>query len=343
MKGINKFVEEYMRSTETLQQSANIGEGNSLSMMTLRGFIEKYSENLEEYYDEYFGSGNKVTESSYGDTIIFCLVDDRDGDFIPSEIRKKFKKAGKWRRDKLKHQWSYVNPLNRIQGYIVVKDLTNIEHTARTLSLSCICSTIYTERKGIGGELMKVLRKFGEDAGYKDIILEVANEFSAQGMSDEFWEAREAEEEDWSEEEEDWSEDEEDEEDWVGGWYPDECALEVLSYELWRKCMRKNNKGIPYYNLEQEYIEECIVEYLMEETTSEDPEELWKGNGLREVDEDGPKENDYGGFWYLKGKRSQVGLMKFYEKWGYKEDPDIHINWGCYEEIPFPTMRLSLV
>ena len=130
MKGINKFVEEYMRSTETLQQSANIGEGNSLSMMTLRGFIEKYSENLEEYYDEYFGSGNKVTESSYGDTIIFCLVDDRDGDFIPSEIRKKFKKAGKWRRDKLKHQWSYVNPLNRIQGYIVVKDLTNIEHTA---------------------------------------------------------------------------------------------------------------------------------------------------------------------------------------------------------------------
>ena len=182
---------------------------------------------------------------------------------------------------------------------------------------------------------MKVLRKFGEDAGYEDIILEVANEFSAQGMSDEFWAKKEAEEEDWSEDDE--------AQDWVGGWYPDECALEVLSYELWRKCMRKNNKGIPYYNLEQEYIEECIVEYLMEETTSEDPEELWEGNGLREVDEDGPNENDYGGFWYLKGKRSQVSLMKFYEKWRYKEDPDVHISWGCYEEIPFPTMRLHLV
>jgi hypothetical protein len=34
--------------------------------------------------------------------------------------------------------------------------------------------------------------------------------------------------------------------------------------------------------------------------------------------------------------------MEFYGKWGFKEDPDVHMNWGCYEEIPFPTMRLNL-
>ncbi len=323
---------------------------DGLAVMTLRDFIQHYHEELEDYYDENFGSGERVLDNNYGSTLIFCLVDTRvtreEGfsEFIPSHIKKKIRKAGKWRRDKLKHQWSYVNPMNRVLGYIVVKDLTNIHHTEKTLSLSCICSTTYTERRGIGGELMKALKKYGEDAGYEDIILEVANEFSAQGMSDEFWAEKEGYNED--EEEEEGDEDDEGEEDGEEDevqWYPDECALEVLSYELWRKCMRKNERGNPYYNLEQEYIEECIREYLMEETTSEDPEELWEGNHLREVNEDEPGENDYGGFWYLKGKRSQIGLMKFYEKWGFMEDPDVHLNWGCYEEIPFPTMRLRLV
>tara|TARA_Y100000590_G_scaffold457488_1_gene610225 strand:- start:2199 stop:3248 length:1050 start_codon:yes stop_codon:yes gene_type:complete len=328
---------------------------DGLAVMTLRDFIQHYHGELEDYYDEDFGSGERILDDKYGSTVVFCLVDTRvtrEGgfsEFIPRNIKKKIKKAGKWRRDKLKHQWSYVNPLNRVQGYIVVKDLTNIHHPKKTLSLSCICSTSYTERRGIGGELMGVLKRYGEDAGYKDIILEVANEFSAQGMSDEFWAEKEAEEEEEDEEEEEEGEEEAEEEEGEEEaeeeeeqWYPDEDALEVLSYELWRKCMRKNERGIPYYNLEQEYIEECLREYLMEETTYEEPSQLWEGNGLREVCEDEPGENDYGGFWYLKGKRSQIGLMRFYEKWGFKEDPDVHLNWGCYEEIPFPTMRLNL-
>ena len=80
----------------------------------------------------------------------------------------------------------------------------------------------------------------------------------------------------------------------------------------------------------------------MEETTSVSSEELWKGNGVREVNEDEPGENDYGGFWFMKGKKSQMGLMKFYEKWGFIEDENVHLNWGCYGKIPFPTMRLNL-
>ena len=260
---------------------------DGLAVMTLRDFIQHYHGELEDYYDEDFGSGERILDDKYGSTVVFCLVDTRvtrEGgfsEFIPRNIKKKIKKAGKWRRDKLKHQWSYVNPLNRVQGYIVVKDLTNIHHPEKTLSLSCICSTSYTERRGIGGELMGVLKRYGEDAGYKDIILEVANEFSAQGMSDEFWAEKEAEEEEEDEEEEEEGEEEAEEEEGEEEaeeeeeqWYPDEDALEVLSYELWRKCMRKNERGIPYYNLEQEYIEECLREYLMEETTYEEPSQL---------------------------------------------------------------------
>ena len=230
--------------------SLKVGDG--LEVMSLRDFIHYFHEELGEYYDEDFGSGTGIKDSDYGSTLIFCLVDTRKtrgggfSEFIPSHIKKKIKKAGKWRRDKLKYQWSYVNPLKRILGYIVVKDLTNIHHTSKTLSLSCICSTTYTERRGIGGELMRVVQRYGEDAGYEDIILEVANEFSAQGMSDEFWEEKEGNYEDG---EEDSEEEDSEEEDWDEKWYPDECALEVLSYELWRKCMRKNERGIPYYNL----------------------------------------------------------------------------------------------
>ena len=329
------------------------------AIMTLRDFIQDYNEELEDYYDEDFGSGERVLDDKYGITVVFCLVDTRvtrEGgfsEFIPRNIKKKIKKAGKCRRDKLKHQWSYANPMNRVQGYIVVKDLTNIHHTEKTLSLSCICSTTYTERRGIGDLLMKALKEYGEDIGCKDIILEVANEFSAQGMSDKFWAEKEEENEkdDEKDDEEDVEDDveddveeddEEDVEEDEEQWYPDADALEVLSYELWRKCMRKNEMGIPYYNFDQDYIEECIREYLMEETTSEELGELWKGNGLRVVNKDEPQENDYGGFWYQRGKRSQIGLMEFYEKWGFKEDPDVHLNWGCYEEIPFPTMRLNL-
>ena len=178
-----------------------------IAVMTLRDFIQHYHEELEDYYDEDFGSGERILDNKYGSTVVFCLVDTRvpreDGfsEFIPRHIRKKLRRAGKWRRDKLKHQWSYANPMNRVQGYIVVKDLTNIHRTTKTLSLSCICSTSYTERRGIGGELMGALKDYGEDAGYADIILEVANEFSAKGMSDEFWAEKEAEEEEKEEEE----------------------------------------------------------------------------------------------------------------------------------------------
>ena len=35
-------------------------------------------------------------------------------------------------------------------------------------------------------------------------------------------------------------------------------------------------------------------------------------------------------------------MMKFYERFGFKEDPDVHLDWCMFDDIPYPTMRLSL-
>jgi hypothetical protein len=34
--------------------------------------------------------------------------------------------------------------------------------------------------------------------------------------------------------------------------------------------------------------------------------------------------------------------MAFYEKMGYKEDPAVHIDWNCFSDIPYPSMRLEI-
>ena len=48
--------------------------------------------------------------------------------------------------------------------------------------------------------------------------------------------------------------------------------------------------------------------------------------------------DEYGGYWYQKGKREQIKLMEFYEKYGFYEEPEIHLSWHCYGNSPFPTM-----
>jgi len=107
--------------------------------------------------------------------------------------------------------------------------------------------------------------------------------------------------------------------------------------------MRKDKKGTPVFNLEQEYIKESIHDYMFCEYNSGDSDTLWEGTEYQAVENlDEPLENEYGGFWYLKGKRSQKKLMEFYEKHGFQEDSDIHLNWCCFTEVPYPTMRLSL-
>jgi ribosomal protein S18 acetylase RimI-like enzyme len=318
-----------------------VSKRNDLTYMTLRDFIACYSKELGDYYggEFWFNELDIIHDSSVGDTVVFCLVDTSEEDLLPNEIKKKIRKSGKWRRDKLKHQWSYKNPFNRIHGYIILKDVSNTHREKGTMSVSSVCSTYFTEKKGIGSDLMKLAKEYAQEMGCFDIVLEVANEFSGMAVSEESEE--ESEEEESDEEESD--EEESDEEESENIWYPCESGLAIISGQLWKKCMRKNSRGIPTFNLEQEYIEESIRDYLFHEYNSGDAGVVWGGTGERTIKEaDEPSESEYGGFWYRKGKKSQERLMKFYEMHGYKEDPEIHLSWGCFSEVPYPTMRLQL-
>jgi ribosomal protein S18 acetylase RimI-like enzyme len=310
-------------------------EWNDFRMMPLAEFICQYSEQLEEYFDEDFGSGFWY-DLKKGPTMIMCYVDCRKGNHVPNDIRKKIKKAGKTRRNKLKDKWSYVNPMNRILGYIAVKDVTNEKHPEKLFSLSAICSTTYTEQRGIGKKLMDTLIEWCARMGATDLVLEVANEWAGMECEEESDEECEEEsEEEWEEEED---EEEEEEEDTDAYFHPDEDATSVIVNQLWRKCMRKTSDGQVVYNLDEEYIADIVEEYFEEEEG-----EIWEGYDKRNVSGN-PKGNEYGGEWYKKGRESNVcsRLMSFYEMWGFKEDPKVNLEFGCYSEVPYPSMRLDM-
>ena len=301
--------------------------GNGLALMTLRGFIRMYSEELEDYYDEDFGTGDKLIEydDSFG-SMVLCMVDNKE-DNIPQDIKRKIRKAGKFRRDKLKHQWSYINPLNRIHGYVILEDI--VLEDKKVVAISTICSSYFSRKKGIGSDLMMMTEAYAREMGYTDIILEVANEYAGYA---EFY--NEEDEEDEEEEEEDEEDEEEDEEE--EGWFPDENVLDILADEFWKKCMRKNQRQDAYYNIEKEYIYNSLHSYMYcEEATKMEYD-------IKEYSDD-PGEYEYGGFWYLKGMRSQLPLMNFYKKFGYVEDKEVHNDWGCFSNIPYPSMRLTLL
>ena len=112
---IRSTLTELPRSSVPLRCDMNNRPKNGLYSVTLRDFLQKYSEELGDYYGEDFGQDRYVGDYRYGDTIVFCLVDGGE-DHLPADIKKKIRKAGKWRRNKLKHQWSYMNPLNRVHG-----------------------------------------------------------------------------------------------------------------------------------------------------------------------------------------------------------------------------------
>ena len=308
---------------------------NGLICMSLRGFIQRYGGELEGYYDEDFGAGEMVDDVE-GDSMILCLVDNGK-DHLPEEIKKKIRKAGKFRRDKLKHQWSYANPLNRIHGYanLVHAKQTNrcIPEEKGVLSISVVCASHFSKKKGVGSDLMKLSEEFAKLSGYTDIILEVANEYAGY--------AEESDEEE-SDEEEDSDDDEDTDGD--GGdtddeerWSPDESVLNILTDEFWKKCVRKDKRGHVSYNIEKEYVESILWSYLYYDS------EQYMDKEKVETPSSEPGEYEYGGFWYKKGKQSKIRLMAFYEKMGYKEDLLVHTEWNCFSEIPYPSMRLELV
>jgi ribosomal protein S18 acetylase RimI-like enzyme len=301
------------------------GKRSGLRCMTLKTFIDLYQKDLTSYYGSDF---EDVTFcGSFSDTAIICLVE--EGPIRYTQQKRSPRRLGKKRRERIKHRYSFINPFNRIHGYAIVENgNTNLTPEGKLfLSLSLICSSPFSDKKGVGSDLMDILKDKAKESGYTDIILEVANEHAQEAVPEE-----ESDEEE-SEEEESDSEDEDEDEKW----YPSEETLETIAHEMWRKTMRKDIDGDPYYNIDEEYISERMYYYLWNWTKQT---RHCVPKGIQDKEE--PTEEEYGGFWYRKGLMSSCGLIQFYEKHGFREDRRVHLDWQCYGDIPFPTMIKNL-
>jgi hypothetical protein len=268
-------------------------------------------------------------------------------------VRKKIRKAGSQRRRKIKHRYSYVNPMNRIHGYIILKK-ENIQKfpEKKIASILAIATTTFSDKRGVGSDIMDLSIQLMKECGYDDIILEASNDYAYVEEDDDEWEDEDETSSDEEEDEEEGtSSDEEEYEEEERSWYPTEEVLDIISHELWRKTMRKSEGSDPYYNIDKEYIGMVVNDYLFhtEEGNIENSDEEEEEEKEEEEEEEEyslseePEDYEYGGYWYKEGKKSQQRLIEFYEKFGFVEDPDIYLNWGCYDENPYPTMIYSVV
>ncbi len=310
---------------------------SDLDLITLKSFLEEYSSEICSYYgiDEWI----LLDEYQEIDSSILCLIDRSEA---PTK-KKISRKAGKDRRNKVKHRYSYENPLNRIHGFICIEDTYKSNQEGKKVAMiSTICSSHFSGKRGVGFDLMNDTEAILKKCEYTDIILEVANEWAWRAAHNDESSGEESAEEESSDEEssdeESSGEEEEEEED-----YDD--LIDIVSHELWRKVVRIIN-NCPYYNINKDYIEEFVARYLYnivaEPEIIETPEKgLIEENTSETISNDvkkqEPDEYSYGGYWYSKGKRSQEKLIQFYQKFGYVEDPKVHCEWGCFSDVPYPS------
>jgi len=304
------------------------GKRTELFIMNLREFLEIYCEEIQEYYS--IGEWTLADESI---TQIYCLIDQSTGSTHRNGVSAKYRRAGKIRRNKMKHRYSYKNPLNRILGFLILseKEKLSCVFDKKILLLDLICSSSFTIIRGIGGDLMDFMKDYAKKHDYTDIILEVANNITRDGIPDSDSEEEEEQEEEEEEQAEDYSEEEEEqaeqqeeeEEDYS------EELLDILSHEFWRKTMRRHKGGCPSYTISETYIHDCLESLFYEYESDED--EIIQEKTSNE-------ETGYHGYWYRVGKQSQLPLFRFYEKFGFTENSDIWHHWNCFSSIPFPTM-----
>jgi hypothetical protein len=293
--------------------------------MLLRDFLKIYELNIEEP----FSIKKKNKNSPYD---IVCLIDTRKTvkHTMSDDRRKKLQRAGGVKRRQQKQKYSYENVFNRIHGYFTMENQTKNPHIPedkKVTSVSLICSSFYSNKRGVGTLLMNVMIDLCKEANYTDIILEVANEHTGPEETDDEDSEEEYPEEDGSDEE--YSSDEEE-------YSLNEDIIDKLSTEFYRKVLRVVGGGA-YYNIDEDYIADIIHSYMEDEYDFEDYSDSFK-----EFDISEPGENDYGGFWYSKGKHAQTKLFKFYEKFGFAEDGRLNYEWKAFTTTPFPCMILKL-
>lgn len=288
-------------------------------LIRLKDFLDMYHSEID--FDMMFKRKNQVSPYE-----IICLVDRRENvkHTMSERRRRSLRRAGGAKRRRIKSKYHYENVTNRIHGFLLLEDQQknkNIPSSNKVLSLSLVCSSYYSNMKGVGSFLMKSMIALGKDAGFTDIILEVAN--------DQVGSYEEEVEED--EEYEEYESDEEEEES------INQPLIEYLGREFMRKVVRVSDDGTAYYSIGDDYINDIIHSYLEDEYEYENYD-----FEFTEVDFSEPGENEYGGYWYSRGKRSQIKLFQYYEKFGFKEDYNVHYKWKAFTTDPFPSMILKL-
>jgi hypothetical protein len=304
--GLRQGFDTFTRDKESYDQTKA-----NLTFHSLSDVLEMYHEEIVAYY------GIEAYEFHYENSShyeIVCLVDISDEKIhtMEPELRKRYRKAGKYRRLKLEDKYHYNNPLNRIHAYIITEISPGFTGSD-TLCTNVICSSNYSDIKGLGNYTMTSTISAAKKAGFKNIVLEVGNN-DAESIDDS----------DESDESSDSStEEEEEEEDF-------EELIEEVACALWKKSVR-HERGIPYYSVDENYLRIIVSEYLY----NQDP-------GWIEPETNMDEEYGYGGYYYQKGKRKCRHLMRYYESFGFIEDPIVHIEKKCFSDVPFPAMCLTL-
>lgn len=325
---------------------------SGLTPMTLKTFLRTYKEEICRYYDlEDYEQALSNLYDKEGFNAIICMVDTKKDASPPAD--KKFpRKAGSFRRRLWKHKFSYDNPLNRIIAFASLEHCSHSPEDKKVVKLPVIGSTYFSSIRGAGKDLMNILAALAKVNDYTHMVLEVANEYAAEGHESE--DEEESDEESSDEESEDESDEEssdEESEDESDDEEADDLeeVIEIVAHELWRKTVRVDKEtSVPYYNLSEDYIAAELENHLynLDDEESDEEEERVELTPLFDCDEDGeeiePRDTSYGGFWYRRGKKSQEMLMGFYEHMGFVEAPEVHKEWGCFSNIPYPTMMKVL-
>jgi len=308
------------------------------TIYTLNEFMENYEHQLG--YDCGYLIRKSEQLSRYQLYLLTDISVDKRNSMTP-EMKRKYRKCGKERRLRLDEKYNYdTNALNRVHGYLALEHSPG-ESDDKTLAINIICSSNYSDIKGIGSYMMKTLINLSRKVGYKNIVLEVGsdqiqemyencNNLEGECVEESEEESEESEEE--SEDESDEYEESDDESDDEFDEY-EQLADDFSDYvaeSLWKKSVRHNN-GIPYYSFGEEYLKEIIKDILENENSEQ---------VLPIILND--EEYGYGGYYYQKAKRHSKKLLDYYTRWGFKEDPKVHKNWRCFSELAFPSLRLIL-
>ena len=257
LKKQNLLIMFTKKTTHNVQKSI-ISQYQNLEgfeIMRLRDFLNEYLYEIHKSFLFY----NMKKRNYYTPYEIFVLVDclEYSKTTMTKNTKKKYNRSNKKRKQKMQEQYHYSNLFNRIHGYLILEDLSDSEDTPiskKVVSLSVICSSSYSNKKGIGSCLMKFMKEICKQNNFTDIVLEVSNEIaSGIGYEEDYYSDYDS---DYDSEEEYFSSRE----------IYNDFMVERLTKEFFRKALRHriNGEGFKeaYYNVGDEYIEKIIYSYL---------------------------------------------------------------------------------